>query len=240
MPINGGERAILRRIDFEQSFGIPSSPDRGLDLRFEFPSSAAQAGARAAAALKGPRALGVARASSDKDKRVSSPGRMLAGLRGGGVERRRPGAGPGDGTSRRVTRAAAKATSQGPGAPSAAKNVFEISDQEDECVDVDEHVVRKHNCEQLPVSKRKSEGKSPSDDDDREQSARPAAKNDNKEAAAPPEEIFEALRAISGLDHDDLLRAYSKLIRDDRQFRSLMALPEDMRKDWLLMEIGNQ
>ncbi|CAN6338880.1 unnamed protein product [Urochloa humidicola] len=90
---------------------------------------------------------------------------------------------------------------------------------------------------QLPVNKHKSRGQGPSHDDDRERSARPAAKNDKE--TAPPEEIFEALRAIPGLARDDLLRAYSKLIHDDRQFRSLMALPEDMRKDWLLMEIGN-
>ncbi|KAF8692175.1 hypothetical protein HU200_039777 [Digitaria exilis] len=68
--------------------------------------------------------------------------------------------------------------------------------------------------------------------------APPAAKNDKE--AAPPEEIFKALRGIPGLAHDNLLRAYSMLIRDDRLFRSLMALPKNMRKDWLLMEIGNQ
>jgi hypothetical protein len=42
------------------------------------------------------------------------------------------------------------------------------------------------------------------------------------------------------LERADLLRAYSTLIRDDRLFRSLMALPKGMRKDWLLMEIENQ
>jgi hypothetical protein len=51
--------------------------------------------------------------------------------------------------------------------------------------------------------------------------------------------IFKALREIPDLARDDILRAYSTLIRDDRQFESLMALPMDMRKDWLLMEIGN-
>jgi hypothetical protein len=51
---------------------------------------------------------------------------------------------------------------------------------------------------------------------------------------------LEALREIPRLERADLLRAYSMLIRDDRLFRSLMALPKDMRKDWLLMEIGNQ
>ncbi|WVZ91187.1 hypothetical protein U9M48_037391 [Paspalum notatum var. saurae] len=55
--------------------------------------------------------------------------------------------------------------------------------------------------------------------------------------AAPPEEIFEALRTIPSLARADLLRAYSMLIDDDRRFRSLMALPKDMRKDWLLMDL---
>jgi hypothetical protein len=59
-----------------------------------------------------------------------------------------------------------------------------------------------------------------------------------KEAA--PEEIFTALKAIPKLARADLLRAYSMLTRDDRQFRSLMVLPMNMRKDWLLMEIGNK
>lgn len=59
-------------------------------------------------------------------------------------------------------------------------------------------------------------------------------------AASSPEEIYEALKEIPDLPRADLLRAYSKLIHDARQFRCLMALPNDMRKDWLLMEIGNQ
>ncbi|CAM0944046.1 unnamed protein product [Alopecurus aequalis] len=52
--------------------------------------------------------------------------------------------------------------------------------------------------------------------------------------------IFKALKEIPDLARADILRAYSMLIRDDRQFESLMALPMDMRKDWLLMEIGNK
>lgn len=63
-------------------------------------------------------------------------------------------------------------------------------------------------------------------------------KNDDKEPASP-KEIFEALREIPSLEQDDLLRAYSMLIRDDRLFRSLMALPEDMRYKWLQMETAN-
>ncbi|KAM3310845.1 hypothetical protein ACQJBY_031494 [Aegilops geniculata] len=58
--------------------------------------------------------------------------------------------------------------------------------------------------------------------------------------ATSPAEILEALRDIPNLARADLLRAYSCLIRDDRQFRSLVALPIDMRKDWLLMEVGSK
>ncbi|CAN6343727.1 unnamed protein product [Urochloa humidicola] len=54
---------------------------------------------------------------------------------------------------------------------------------------------------------------------------------------ASPEEIFEALRGIPRLARADLLRAYSMLTQDDRRFKSLMALPKSMRKEWLLMEI---
>uniref|UniRef100_A0ACD5TC53 Uncharacterized protein n=1 Tax=Avena sativa TaxID=4498 RepID=A0ACD5TC53_AVESA len=52
--------------------------------------------------------------------------------------------------------------------------------------------------------------------------------------------IFKALNEIPDIARADILRAYSSLVRDDRQFESLMALPVDMRKDWLLMEIGNK
>ncbi|RLM98985.1 DNA helicase INO80 complex-1-like protein [Panicum miliaceum] len=59
--------------------------------------------------------------------------------------------------------------------------------------------------------------------------------------AALPGEIYNALKAIRPrLARADLLRAYSALVRDDRKFRSLMALPEDMRKDWLLMEVADR
>ena len=59
--------------------------------------------------------------------------------------------------------------------------------------------------------------------------------------AALPGEIYNALKAIRPrLARADLLRAYSALVRDDRQFRSLMALPEDMRRDWLLMEVPDR
>ncbi|CAL5092495.1 unnamed protein product [Urochloa decumbens] len=129
------------QIDWMEVFGSTSSPDRGEDVRFESPSSAPQVRARAAAALKGPRTRGVARASSDEDKRCSTPGRRLEGLRGGagqrrGGERRCPGAGAGDGAPRRVTRAAAKAASQGLGAPSARNDVFDFNGEDEEGEDM--------------------------------------------------------------------------------------------------------
>ncbi|XP_062217184.1 uncharacterized protein LOC133917289 [Phragmites australis] len=52
-----------------------------------------------------------------------------------------------------------------------------------------------------------------------------------------PEEIFEALQEIPDLAHEDILKAYPVLTSDERKFKSLMALPMDMRKDWLLMQI---
>ena len=50
----------------------------------------------------------------------------------------------------------------------------------------------------------------------------------------PPSEILAALKNIDGLEGGDLLRAYGKLTHNERTFESLMALPEDMRKPWLL------
>ncbi|KAL6622597.1 hypothetical protein ACP70R_032476 [Stipagrostis hirtigluma subsp. patula] len=68
----------------------------------------------------------------------------------------------------------------------------------------------------------------------------PQPRAPKEEAASSPEEILEALEAIPGLARADLLRAYSVLTRDERRFRSLVALPEEMRKDWLLMEMGDK
>ena len=53
-------------------------------------------------------------------------------------------------------------------------------------------------------------------------------------------ELLEAFLEISwyGLDGDELLKAYRILSHDNGcQFRSLLRLPKDLRKDWLLMEI---
>ncbi|KAI4977190.1 hypothetical protein ZWY2020_051063 [Hordeum vulgare] len=53
-----------------------------------------------------------------------------------------------------------------------------------------------------------------------------------------PEEILDALNSIGGLDDDALLEAYDILIADDRKFKALMALPERMKKKWILKQIN--
>nr|CAB3491122.1 unnamed protein product [Digitaria exilis] len=51
--------------------------------------------------------------------------------------------------------------------------------------------------------------------------------------------ILAALQEIPGLDRDDMLKAYRILTHDDsgRRFRSLMGLPMNLRKDYMLMDI---
>jgi hypothetical protein len=59
------------------------------------------------------------------------------------------------------------------------------------------------------------------------------------EPSVQASEIFEAFQEIPsyGLDHDEL-KVYRILSRDNcRRFRSLLRLPKNLRKDWLLMEI---
>uniref|UniRef100_A0ACD5ZI21 Uncharacterized protein n=1 Tax=Avena sativa TaxID=4498 RepID=A0ACD5ZI21_AVESA len=51
----------------------------------------------------------------------------------------------------------------------------------------------------------------------------------------PPSAILAAVNAITDLSHTDKLRAYGKLIHDERSFLALMELPVDFRKEWLLM-----
>ena len=52
-----------------------------------------------------------------------------------------------------------------------------------------------------------------------------------------PREIFEVLKEIPGLAWADLLRDYSVLIHSDRLLKALLALPMDMRMEWLLIEV---
>ena len=49
-----------------------------------------------------------------------------------------------------------------------------------------------------------------------------------------PSEILAKLKEIPDLVGDDLLRAYGKLTANERTFQSLMALPQELRKPWLL------
>ncbi|XP_044980870.1 uncharacterized protein LOC123448147 [Hordeum vulgare subsp. vulgare] len=61
-----------------------------------------------------------------------------------------------------------------------------------------------------------------------------ALKTTDAQKVTPPSEILAALKEIPGLEGDDLLRAYGKLTANERTFESLMALPRDLRKPWLL------
>jgi hypothetical protein len=63
--------------------------------------------------------------------------------------------------------------------------------------------------------------------------------DDTTQAASPEAAILAALQEIPGLDRDDMMKAYRILTHDDsgRRLRSLMGLPMDLRKDWVLMEI---
>ncbi|RLM69450.1 hypothetical protein C2845_PM17G12400 [Panicum miliaceum] len=60
------------------------------------------------------------------------------------------------------------------------------------------------------------------------------------EPAMPLSAISAALQEIPcyGMDRDGMLKAYSILSQDNgRRFGSLLGLPKDLRKDWLLMQI---
>jgi hypothetical protein len=50
----------------------------------------------------------------------------------------------------------------------------------------------------------------------------------------PPSEILAELKKIPTMEGTDLLVAYGKLTANERTFESLMALPMEMRKPWLL------
>ncbi|CAO2143443.1 unnamed protein product [Urochloa humidicola] len=61
----------------------------------------------------------------------------------------------------------------------------------------------------------------------------------NSKAASPEETILVVLQEVPGLSREEVLKAYSILSLDSngRRFKSLLGLPVNMRKDWLLMEI---
>ncbi|KAJ1265918.1 hypothetical protein BS78_08G110300 [Paspalum vaginatum] len=57
---------------------------------------------------------------------------------------------------------------------------------------------------------------------------------------ASPEDVVEELQTIEDLTSQEFLKAYNILRRDDFQFRSLKALPMELKKEWLLEEMkGN-
>ncbi|KAK1678571.1 hypothetical protein QYE76_039419 [Lolium multiflorum] len=49
----------------------------------------------------------------------------------------------------------------------------------------------------------------------------------------PPTEIYDALKKLN-FEESDLLKAYGKLIINERLFEALKALPEEIKKPWLL------
>jgi hypothetical protein len=54
---------------------------------------------------------------------------------------------------------------------------------------------------------------------------------------ASPEEIWAVLSEITDLEDDDQLAIYDVLVADDRKFKSLIALPQRMKKKWVLKQI---
>ncbi|KAJ1274671.1 hypothetical protein BS78_05G079600 [Paspalum vaginatum] len=71
-------------------------------------------------------------------------------------------------------------------------------------------------------------------------SARSSSTKSSEPAAMQVSAFLAAFQEIQsyGLDRDDMLKAYSILSQDgSRRFISLLGLPKNLRKDWLLMEI---
>ena len=54
---------------------------------------------------------------------------------------------------------------------------------------------------------------------------------------ASPKEILAALNAVPGLEEDQLLAAYDILVSDDRKFKSLQALPEGLKRKWVMKQV---
>uniref|UniRef100_A0ACD5T919 Uncharacterized protein n=1 Tax=Avena sativa TaxID=4498 RepID=A0ACD5T919_AVESA len=50
----------------------------------------------------------------------------------------------------------------------------------------------------------------------------------------PPTEILDALKKVQGLGDSDIITAYTKLTANERSFESFMALPENLKKNYLL------
>ena len=64
--------------------------------------------------------------------------------------------------------------------------------------------------------------------------AKACAEDSHQESAA---KIYAELSQIPDLERSELLQAYTLLISYARKFESFMALPSDIRKEWILMEI---
>ena len=54
---------------------------------------------------------------------------------------------------------------------------------------------------------------------------------------ASPDELLAALNAVPGLEEDHLLAAYDILVSDDRKFKSLQALPEGLKRKWVMKQV---
>jgi hypothetical protein len=54
---------------------------------------------------------------------------------------------------------------------------------------------------------------------------------------ASPKEIWPVLGEIPDLEDDHQLALFDVLVADDRKFKSLMALPQIMKKRWALKKI---
>ena len=61
--------------------------------------------------------------------------------------------------------------------------------------------------------------------------------SDSPQKPTSPKDILAVLNAIPGLGEDDLLEAYDILVSDDRKFKSLQALPEGLKKKWVLKQV---
>ncbi|KAJ1274672.1 hypothetical protein BS78_05G079700 [Paspalum vaginatum] len=76
--------------------------------------------------------------------------------------------------------------------------------------------------------------------DDATDSARPSSTMSAGEPAMRLSAIMAVFREVQtyGLDRDEMLKAYGVLSEDSgRQCTSLLRLPKNLRKDWLLMEM---
>jgi hypothetical protein len=64
-----------------------------------------------------------------------------------------------------------------------------------------------------------------------------AALKDDAPKLPSSAEVLDALENVEGLDEDTQLDLYDILTADSRKFESMMALPPEMRKKWLLKQL---